>query len=174
MSAVRCAVRRCRARKQDAARALFFEGFGERNDLFQSDRIHPTAAAQSLLLDNVWPVLLPFWTPAMIDPPCDATTTRSPWPASAISASASTCAALGVCRDHVPGARNHPVLDDGARTHRDDARGRLGLRGEAHRSHRRAQPRGNDRDVSRRSRATGLLWSTAGAAGSAAVRSCTC
>jgi acyl-CoA thioesterase-1 len=39
---------------------FFFEGFGERSDLFQADRIHPTAAAQPLLLDNVWPVLLPL------------------------------------------------------------------------------------------------------------------
>ena len=39
---------------------FFFEGFGERNDLFQGDRIHPTAAAQPLLLDNVWPVLRPL------------------------------------------------------------------------------------------------------------------
>jgi len=39
---------------------FFFEGFGERNDLFQSDRIHPAAAAQPLLLDNVWPVLSPL------------------------------------------------------------------------------------------------------------------
>ena len=39
---------------------FFFEGFGERNELFQPDRIHPTAAAQLLLLDNVWPLLLPL------------------------------------------------------------------------------------------------------------------
>jgi acyl-CoA thioesterase I len=39
---------------------FFFEGFGERNELFQPDRIHPTVAAQPLLLDNVWPVLLPL------------------------------------------------------------------------------------------------------------------
>lgn len=39
---------------------FFFEGFGERNDLFQPDRIHPTVAAQPLLLDNVWPALLPL------------------------------------------------------------------------------------------------------------------
>ena len=38
----------------------FFDGFGERNELFQQDRIHPTAAAQPLLLDNVWPVLAPL------------------------------------------------------------------------------------------------------------------
>ena len=42
---------------------FFFEGFGERNDLFQTDRIHPTAAAQPLLLDNVWPALLPLLEP---------------------------------------------------------------------------------------------------------------
>ena len=39
---------------------FFFDGFGERNELFQPDRIHPTAAAQPLLLDNVWPVLRPL------------------------------------------------------------------------------------------------------------------
>ena len=39
---------------------FFFEGFGERNDMFQPDRIHPTAAAQPLLLDNVWPALRPL------------------------------------------------------------------------------------------------------------------
>jgi acyl-CoA thioesterase I len=39
---------------------FFFDGFGERNDLFQPDRIHPTVAAQPKLLDNVWPVLAPL------------------------------------------------------------------------------------------------------------------
>lgn len=39
---------------------FFFEGFGERNDMFQSDRIHPAVAAQPLLLDNVWPQLVPL------------------------------------------------------------------------------------------------------------------
>jgi acyl-CoA thioesterase-1 len=39
---------------------FFFEGFGEKNELFQADRIHPTAAAQPLLLDNVWPYLRPL------------------------------------------------------------------------------------------------------------------
>ena len=38
----------------------FFAGFGEQNELFQPDRIHPTAAAQPRLLDNVWPVLKPL------------------------------------------------------------------------------------------------------------------
>ena len=31
--------------------------------MFQPDRIHPTAAAQPLLLDNVWPALLPLLGP---------------------------------------------------------------------------------------------------------------
>jgi acyl-CoA thioesterase-1 len=39
---------------------FFFEGFGEKNEMFQADRIHPTAAAQPLLLDNVWPALRPL------------------------------------------------------------------------------------------------------------------
>jgi acyl-CoA thioesterase-1 len=39
---------------------FFFEGFGERNEMFQPDRVHPTAAAQPLLLDNVWPKLQPL------------------------------------------------------------------------------------------------------------------
>ena len=37
-----------------------FEGFGEDLALFQSDRIHPTAAAQTRILDNVWPALVPL------------------------------------------------------------------------------------------------------------------
>ncbi|HET7096671.1 MAG TPA: arylesterase [Casimicrobiaceae bacterium] len=39
---------------------FFFEGFGEKTELFQADRIHPTSAAQPLLLDNVWPQLRPL------------------------------------------------------------------------------------------------------------------
>jgi len=38
----------------------FFDGFGERNELFQPDRIHPTAAAQPKLVDNLWPILAPL------------------------------------------------------------------------------------------------------------------
>ncbi len=38
----------------------FFAGFGERNDMFQPDRIHPAVAAQAMLLDNVWPTLVPL------------------------------------------------------------------------------------------------------------------
>jgi acyl-CoA thioesterase-1 len=39
---------------------FFFDGFGDKNDLFQPDRIHPSVAAQPLLLDNVWPRLEPL------------------------------------------------------------------------------------------------------------------
>ena len=39
---------------------FFFEGFGEDDAMFQGDRIHPTAAAQAKLLDNVWQELKPL------------------------------------------------------------------------------------------------------------------
>ncbi|PZP57714.1 MAG: arylesterase [Azospira oryzae] len=39
---------------------FLLEGFGERRDFFQPDGIHPTAAAQRLMLDNVWPALKPL------------------------------------------------------------------------------------------------------------------
>ncbi len=39
---------------------FFFAGFADRDELFQPDRIHPTAAAQVRLLDNVWPALQPL------------------------------------------------------------------------------------------------------------------
>ena len=48
------------ARETDAALVPFLlEGVAEREELFQADRIHPTAQAQPIMLDNVWPVLLP-------------------------------------------------------------------------------------------------------------------
>lgn len=47
-------------RHKTALLPFLFEGFADRNELFQSDRIHPTQAAQPLLLDNVWPVLKPL------------------------------------------------------------------------------------------------------------------
>ena len=37
-----------------------FEGFGDDLAQFQPDRIHPTAAAQAKILDNVWPTLVPL------------------------------------------------------------------------------------------------------------------
>ncbi len=39
---------------------FLLEGFAESLDLFQADRIHPSAEAQPLMLDNVWPVLRPL------------------------------------------------------------------------------------------------------------------
>ena len=39
-----------------------FEGFGEDLAQFQADRIHPGAAAQARILDNVWPALVPLLT----------------------------------------------------------------------------------------------------------------
>ena len=36
---------------------FFLEGVGERIELFQADRIHPTEQAQPMLLANVWPAL---------------------------------------------------------------------------------------------------------------------
>jgi acyl-CoA thioesterase-1 len=35
-------------------------GVVEKRDLFQPDQLHPTAAAQPLILDNVWPTLEPL------------------------------------------------------------------------------------------------------------------
>lgn len=49
------------AKTRKAALVPFlFEGFGEDNAMFQSDRIHPGAAAQPRLLGNVWPALEPL------------------------------------------------------------------------------------------------------------------
>ncbi len=46
------------ARREGAVRVPFFlTGVAERIELFQSDRIHPTEAAQPILLENVWPAL---------------------------------------------------------------------------------------------------------------------
>jgi acyl-CoA thioesterase I len=39
---------------------FLFEGFGEKMDFFQADHMHPTAAAQPLLLNNVWVPLAPL------------------------------------------------------------------------------------------------------------------
>jgi acyl-CoA thioesterase-1 len=36
---------------------FLLRGFGENPDLFQADRIHPTAQAQPLMLDTLWPEL---------------------------------------------------------------------------------------------------------------------
>jgi acyl-CoA thioesterase-1 len=47
-------------RRGTALTPFLFAGFADRFDLFQPDHIHPTVAAQSLLLDNVWPALEPL------------------------------------------------------------------------------------------------------------------
>ena len=39
---------------------FFFEGFADKLDFFQADRIHPTEAAQGRLLENIWPKLRPL------------------------------------------------------------------------------------------------------------------
>jgi len=39
---------------------FLFEGFADRLELFQPDRIHPTQEAQPRLLANVWPHLAPL------------------------------------------------------------------------------------------------------------------
>ena len=36
------------------------EGFAANPESFQADRIHPTAAAQARILNNIWPVLAPL------------------------------------------------------------------------------------------------------------------
>jgi acyl-CoA thioesterase-1 len=49
------------ARARKAALVPFlFEGFAEDDAMFQPDRIHPLAAAQTKMLDNVWPSLAPL------------------------------------------------------------------------------------------------------------------
>lgn len=49
------------ARSRNAARVPFLlEGVAEDLSLFQPDRIHPTEAAQALLLENVWKALRPL------------------------------------------------------------------------------------------------------------------
>ena len=39
---------------------FLFQGFAEDTELFQGDRIHPSASAQPMLLDNVWGPLKPL------------------------------------------------------------------------------------------------------------------
>jgi acyl-CoA thioesterase-1 len=47
-------------RYKTALTPFFFAGFADRFELFQADRIHPSAEAQGRLLDNVWPDLQPL------------------------------------------------------------------------------------------------------------------
>lgn len=39
---------------------FLFEGFADQANAFQADGLHPTAASQRLMLDNIWPHLLPL------------------------------------------------------------------------------------------------------------------
>ncbi len=39
---------------------FLFDGLGDKPEMFQSDRIHPTAEAQPIMLDNVWLQLKPL------------------------------------------------------------------------------------------------------------------
>jgi acyl-CoA thioesterase-1 len=49
------------ARRERVALVPFLlEGLVERRDLFQPDQMHPTAAAQSMILDTVWKVVEPM------------------------------------------------------------------------------------------------------------------
>jgi acyl-CoA thioesterase I len=49
------------ARRNHLAQVPFLlEGFADRLDWFQADRMHPIAQAQAAMLDNVWPHLQPL------------------------------------------------------------------------------------------------------------------
>jgi acyl-CoA thioesterase-1 len=39
---------------------FLLEGIADKPDLFQADQLHPTAAAQPIILDNVWKTLEPL------------------------------------------------------------------------------------------------------------------
>ena len=47
-------------RHRTALLPFLLEGIGEKDELFQADRLHPTAAAQPAVLDNVWRALAPL------------------------------------------------------------------------------------------------------------------
>ena len=48
------------AKSSKAALVPFLlDGMADKTELFQADRLHPTEAAQPILLDNVWKVLRP-------------------------------------------------------------------------------------------------------------------
>ena len=42
---------------------MLIEGIADKDELFQPDRIHPTEAAQPILMNNVWAKLLPLLEP---------------------------------------------------------------------------------------------------------------
>jgi len=58
------------AKKHAVAFAPFlFEGFGDRQEFFQSDGIHPTREAQALMLETVWKALGPLLNARVLSPP---------------------------------------------------------------------------------------------------------
>ncbi|MET7014015.1 arylesterase [Uliginosibacterium flavum] len=46
--------------RKTALLPFLFDGFATRAELFQADMLHPTSAAQPLILQNIWPVLKPL------------------------------------------------------------------------------------------------------------------
>jgi len=49
------------AKEQRTAYLPFLlEGFGDKAELFQPDRIHPVESAQPIIVDNVWRALKPL------------------------------------------------------------------------------------------------------------------
>ena len=54
------AYRELAARYRTALVPFILEDFAEKPELFQPDRIHPTAAAQPLMLERVWKALRPL------------------------------------------------------------------------------------------------------------------
>ncbi len=42
---------------------FMFAGFGEKLEMFQADRSHPTKAAQPIMLNTIWPQLKPLLSP---------------------------------------------------------------------------------------------------------------
>jgi acyl-CoA thioesterase-1 len=47
--------------QQVALLPFFLEGVAQRNELFQTDRIHPNEAAQPILFQSIWTALAPFY-----------------------------------------------------------------------------------------------------------------
>ncbi|MDP5239585.1 arylesterase [Uliginosibacterium sp. 31-16] len=46
--------------RKTALLPFMMEGFAQRDELFQGDNLHPTSAAQPLIIQNLWPVLKPL------------------------------------------------------------------------------------------------------------------
>ena len=54
------AFRELAAQHKAALVPFMLEGFADKPDYFQPDRIHPTEAAQPLILERIWPALRPL------------------------------------------------------------------------------------------------------------------